>query len=78
MSRKPGSKVISKIKRTTILDLNDVGVKMSDIAAYYNMPQATVRTILRRGRKIGKERKEEKANREGKKIFITGSRYEQF
>ena len=48
MARKRSAKSASKSKCDAIHDMSCVGVRVSDIAAYYGMPRSTVSNIIRR------------------------------
>ena len=48
MGRKKGAKRIPEEKCKRIYDMNVIGVRVRDIAKFYQMPQSTVSCIIRR------------------------------
>ena len=63
MARQKGAKCVPKDKARTIYEMSCVGVRVCQIAAYYNMARPTVSNIIRRLRNASTKPKRKKGPR---------------
>ena len=63
MARRSGVKFVPKNRCRTIYDMSSIGVRIIDIARYYNLPRSTVANIIRRYRNSEKQETKKKMGR---------------